>query len=131
MRTVNITCENTHQEYEIELGTTLRDVKKIIFPENHNHILGALVNNQLQDLQFVVMTPLRVNFIDVTTLDGYSIYSRSLIFVLYQAVAQLFPKKTLRAEYFISNGIFCRIVNKEIVLTPAIISELENKMYIR
>ena len=45
MRTVNITCENTHQEYEIELGTTLRDVKKIIFPENHNHILGALVNN--------------------------------------------------------------------------------------
>ena len=92
MRTVNITCENTHQEYEIELGTTLRDVKKIIFPENHNHILGALVNNQLQDLQFVVMTPLRVNFIDVTTLDGYSIYSRSLIFVLYQAVAQLFPK---------------------------------------
>ena len=76
MRTVNITCENTHQEYEIELGTTLRDVKKIIFPENHNHILGALVNNQLQDLQFVVMTPLRVNFIDVTTLDGYSIYSR-------------------------------------------------------
>lgn len=41
MRTVNITCENTHQEYEIELGTTLRDVKKIIFPENHNHILGA------------------------------------------------------------------------------------------
>ena len=50
MRTVNITCENTHQEYEIELGTTLRDVKKIIFPENHNHILGALVNNQLQDL---------------------------------------------------------------------------------
>ena len=128
MRTVNITCENTHQEYEIELGTTLRDVKKIIFPENHNHILGALVNNQLQDLQFVVMTPLRVNFIDVTTLDGYSIYSRSLIFVLYQAVAQLFPKKTLRAEYFISNGIFCRIVNKEIVLTPAIISELENKM---
>ena len=88
MRTVNITCENTHQEYEIELGTTLRDVKKIIFPENHNHILGALVNNQLQDLQFVVMTPLRVNFIDVTTLDGYSIYSRSLIFVLYQAVAE-------------------------------------------
>ncbi len=106
MRTVNITCENTHQEYEIELGTTLRDVKKIIFPENHNHILGALVNNQLQDLQFVVMTPLRVNFIDVTTLDGYSIYSRSLIFVLYQAVAQLFPKKTLRAEYFLFRTAF-------------------------
>ena len=60
MRTVNITCENTHQEYEIELGTTLRDVKKIIFPENHNHILGALVNNQLQDLQWTDTAFIRV-----------------------------------------------------------------------
>lgn len=127
MKTINITCENTRQDYEIEMGTTLRDVKKIVFPENHNHILGALVNNQLQDLQFVVMNPLRVNFIDVTTLDGYSIYSRSLIFVLYKAISELFPKKTLRAEYFISNGIFCRL-NKEFILTPEIIGKLRDKM---
>lgn len=128
MRTVNITCENTQQDYEIELGTTLRDVKKIVFPENHHHLLGALVNNQLQDLQFVVMNPLRVNFIDVTTLDGYSIYSRSLIFILYKAVSELFPKKTLRAEHFISNGIFCRIANKDFLLTPEIITALRLKM---
>lgn len=128
MRTINITCENTQQDYEIELGTTLRDVKKVVFPENHHHILGALVNNQLQDLQFVVMNPLRINFIDVSSLDGYSIYSRSLIFVLYQAVSELFPKKVLRAEYFISNGIFCRIVNKDLVLTTNVIRQLQDKM---
>ena len=125
---INITCENTHRDYDVELGTTLRDVKKIVFPENHHHILGALVNNQLQDLQFVVMNPLRVNFIDVTTLDGYSIYSRSLIFVLYQAVSQIFPKKTLRAEYYISNGIFCRIVDKDVRLTLERIAHLKDKM---
>ena len=90
--------------------------------------MGALVNNQLQDLQYVVMNPLRVNFIDVTTLDGYSIYSRSLIFVLYRAVNQLFPGKTFKAEYFISNGIFCRIENKEIHITPAIVRQLKDKM---
>ena len=94
MKTINITCENTQQDYEVELGMTLRDVKKIVFPENHHHILGALVNNQLQDLQYVVMTSLRVNFIDVTTLDGYSIYSRCFLFVLFKAVSLLFPKKT-------------------------------------
>lgn len=128
MKTIYITCENTHQDYEIEMGTTLRDAKKIIFPENHNHILGALINNQLQDLQYVIMTSLRVNFIDVTTLDGYSIYSRSLIFVLYKAVTELFPKKTLRAEYFISNGIFCRIVNKDIIVTPEVVEQIKAKM---
>lgn len=128
MKTVNITCENTQQEYEIELGTTLGDVKKLIFPENHNHILGALVNNQLQDLQFVVMNPLRVNFIDATSLDGYSIYTRSLIFVLYRAVTLLFPKKKFRTEYFISNGIFCRMVNKEVIITPDTVRQLKEKM---
>lgn len=128
MKTVNITCDNTQQDYEIELGLTLRDVKKIVFPTNHNHILGALVNNQLQDLQYVIMNPKRINFIDVTTLDGYSIYSRSLIFVLYKAIADLFPKKILRAEHLISNGIFCRLVNKDVVLTPERVAALKDKM---
>lgn len=128
MSTVSITCENTHRDYQIEPGMTLRDVKKIIFPENHDHILGALVNNELQDLQFVIMNPLRINFIDVTSLDGYSIYSRSLIFVLYQAVSRLYPRKTLRAEYFISNGIFCRIINKDVVLNPEGVEQLKAGM---
>lgn len=128
MKTVNVTCENTGKDYNIEIGSTLRDVKKIIFPQNHNHLLGALVNNQLQDLQYVVMSPKRVNFIDVTSLDGYSIYSRSLIFVLYRAIALLFPKKTLRAENFISNGIYCRLANKDILLTPEIVQQVKEKM---
>lgn len=128
MKTVNITCENTQKEYEIELGLTLRDVKKIVFPTNHNHILGALVNNHLQDLQYVIMNPKRINFIDVTTLDGYSIYSRSLIFVLCKAVADLFPKKVLRAEHLISNGIFCRLVNRDVVLTPERVEALRDRM---
>ncbi|MEG2277073.1 MAG: nucleoside kinase [Odoribacter sp.] len=128
MSKINITCENTHQDYEIKSGTTLQDVKKIVFPENHHHTLGALVNNELQDLQFVVMHPIRINFIDLNTLEGYSIYTRSLIFVLYRAVTELFPKKILRAEHLISNGIFCRIANKDIVLNPDIIGLIKAKM---
>lgn len=109
MEKVNIFCENTQKNYQIEIGESLKELKKIIFPENHQHILGALVNNELQDLQYILMNPKQVNFIDVSTLDGYSIYARSLLFVLYKALRTLFPKKPLVAEYMISNGIFCRI----------------------
>lgn len=126
MKTITITCENTGHDYTIEPGSTLLEIKRIIYPENHNHILGALVNNQLQDLQYTVLNPVRINFIDVTTLDGYSIYTRSLLFVLYKAVTVLFRSKMLRAEYFISNGIFCRLVNK--TLTPDEIKMLRNQM---
>lgn len=128
MKTIHIICENTQKDYEVELGSTLMGVKQHIYPKSDYPILGALINNQLNDLQYVIMNPVRINFIDATTLDGYSIYSRSLIFTLYQAVQQLFPKKNLRAEYFISNGIFCRMVNREFHLTAEIVGQLKNKM---
>ncbi len=61
MEQVQIFCENTGKNYPIEIGKNLREVKKIIFPQNHNHILGALVNNELQDLQYIVMNPKQVD----------------------------------------------------------------------
>lgn len=128
MEKVSVICENTQKEYRIEIGSALREFKKMVFPHNHKHILGALVNNELQDLQYIIMNPKRVNFIDITTLDGYSIYTRSLIFVLYKAVSTLFPKKTLQAEYNISNGIFCRILNKDILLNPELIEKIRQEM---
>lgn len=128
MEKISIVCENTQQTYKVPAGGTLKDFKKTVFPNNHKHILGALVNNHLEDLQYILMEPKQVNFIDVTTLDGYSIYTRSLIFILYKAINILFPKKTLMAEYLISNGIFCRIANKEIVLTPENIERIKTTM---
>lgn len=128
MEQVEIFCENTGKSYPVEIGRTLREVKKIIFPQNHNHILGALVNNEVQDLQYIVMNPRQVNFIDVSSLDGYSIYTRSLLFVLYKAVDRLFHNLPLTAEYHISNGIFCRIANKDIPLTADAVEKIRTTM---
>ncbi len=36
MEQVEIFCENTGKSYPIEIGSTLREVKKVIFPQNHN-----------------------------------------------------------------------------------------------
>ena len=128
MEQVEIFCENTGKSYPVEIGRTLREVKKIIFPQNHNHILGALVNNEVQDLQYIIMNPRQVNFIDVSSLDGYSIYTRSLLFVLYKAINHLFHDLPLTAEYHISNGIFCRIANKDIPLTADTIEKIRTTM---
>lgn len=128
MKTITIACENTGRNYDIEAGMTLKEIKKIIYPENHNHILGALINHQLKDLQYIVMNPLKINFIDITSLDGYSVYTRSLIFVLYKAVSNIFPRKFLRTEYFISNGIYCRLSNKDLSQEPELVDSLRNEM---
>lgn len=128
MKTANITCTNTGQSYDVEIGSTLNDFKKIVFPENHNHILGALVNNQLKDLEYTIIKPKQIDFIDATSLDGYSVHTRTLIFVLHKAIRTIFPKKTFVAEHFISNGIFCKMVNKEIRTDVPTVALIKQKM---
>ena len=99
-----------------------------MFPDNHQSILGALVNNEVRDLHYEIYNPKYVNFIDVSTLDGYSVYMRSLVFVLYKAVINLFGKKTLIVEYQLSNGVFCRLANKDIILTSERIDSIKAEM---
>lgn len=123
-----VICENNGKEYTIANGTSLKEFKQIVFPTNHNHILGALVNNEIQDLHYELYNPKYVNFIDLTSLDGYSMYARSLIFLLYKAVKNLYPKKNIAVEYYISNGIFCRMANKDFILTPERIATIKQEM---
>ncbi len=128
MKTITITCENTGRDYHVAPGTTVGELQQIIHPENRYPVMGALVNNQLQDLQYVIMAPSRINYVDMTSLDGYSVNTRSLIFVLYKAVTQLYPRRLLRVEYFLSNGIYCRISNPDTKLTAEIIDRLREEM---
>lgn len=125
---ITVFCENTQQAYQIPTGSSLKEFKKIVFPDNHQNILGALVNNEVRDLHYEIYNPKYVNFVDVTTLDGYSVYLRSLVFVLYKAVINLFGKKTLIVEYQLSNGVFCRLENKDIVLTGERIDMIKAEM---
>ena len=66
---ITVFCENNGQEYQIPTGSSLKEFKKIVFPMNHQNILGALVNNEVQDLHYEIYNPKYVNFVDVTTLD--------------------------------------------------------------
>ena len=128
MKTITITCENTGRDYHVAPGITVGELREIIHPRNTFPVMGALVNNQLQDLQYVIMAPSRVNYVDMTTLDGYSVNTRSLIFVLYKAVNQLYPRRALRVEYFLSNGIYCRISHPDTKMTAEIVDRLREAM---
>jgi uridine kinase len=111
MKTTTIFCKNTNKSYHIPFGSTLQEIKEIIYPMESRHILGALVNNELQGLQYIIITPAQIKFIDHSTLEGYQIYCRSLVFILYHAITELFPNYKLRVEYPISNGLYCNIIN--------------------
>ncbi|MDR0766277.1 MAG: nucleoside kinase [Odoribacteraceae bacterium] len=105
---LTIFCENERQSFTVPTGSSLKEVEQIIFPDTRNEFLGALVNNEIRDMHYELYKPKSVRFITISSLDGYSIYIRTLVFILYKAIKTLYPRDGLLVEHFISNGIFCR-----------------------
>ena len=79
------------------------------------------VNNKSEDLRFPIFAPKQIEYLDDLSETGRRVYIRALCFMLYKAVAELFPQAQLRIEHSIFRGYFCRIFNDGD--TPAILSE--------
>ncbi len=127
-RNIKITCLNNNNVKNYKLGTSL---KEIIIDQDislAHPILGAMVNNQLEELDYSIYKPKVIRFIDITHKDGLLMYIRSLSFILIKAVKELFPDKKIRIQHSISKGFYCEMdgIQKEGLLQ--VTSDIENRM---
>ncbi len=102
-------CENTKTEKKYPFGTTLADIvedQKIDIGED---ILGAMANNTLKELDYMLYKPKTVRFIGYGHPDGQRMYTRSLSMVLFKAVVDLYPNLKLRIEHTVSKGLYCEL----------------------
>lgn len=106
---ITIYCENTELEKNYPFGTTLQDIIQDQKIDIGSPILGAMVNNTLKELDYLVYKPKTVRFIDYRHPDGKRMYMRSLSLVLFKAVVDLYPKNKLKIEHAVSNGLYCEI----------------------
>lgn len=125
---IEIICENTGCRNQYPIGTTLGEIAEDVDVHLKNPIVGALVNNKLKELTYQVYKPKKVRFIDVTHDDGMRMYNRSLIFVLFKAVCELYPKSELSVRHPISNGIYCTLEKDNIFLTELDIEKIRQRM---
>ena len=127
-KTIKITCLNTNITKKYTPGITLLEIAKDLNIKLKNRILGARVNNTLTELDYQIFRPKIIEFIDITNIDGYKMYQRSLSFVLVKAVKDIFPKYTLKIEHSISKGFYCEIKNKLTKLKHEDIFKIADKM---
>ncbi len=106
---VRIKCINNNQIKEYPKETTLAEIAKDLNITLKAPIIGALVNNKVAELSYEVYHPKNIEFIDVTHPEGLRLYMRSLNFILYKAVKDLYPQARLTIEYSISKGIYCEV----------------------
>ena len=72
-------------------------------------VVSARVNNKSEGLNFRVYNNKDVEFLDVRNHSGMRTYVRSLCFILYKAVSELFPQGKLYVEHPVSKGYFCNL----------------------
>ena len=116
MNNVEIVLVNTGERKTIEQGTSLAQLaeeyekqKTLADGKAPWPVLGALVNNTVKPLQYRVYNPKTIQFLDVSTRQGFRLYRSSLTFMLYTAVHDSYPKARLFIDHSLQNGFYCRI----------------------
>lgn len=114
MNNIEVVIENFNERRYVEHGTTLAEIvnqSKTQFMEltSGRPILGALVNNRLQTLQYRIYNPRTIEFFDISHRQGKRLYQHSLGFMCYKAVKDTYPSARLYFDHSLLNGTFCRI----------------------
>ena len=128
MKQVEIFCINTGETHYFPLGTSLLEISEQLQIKTKNRVCGAIVNHQVKELSFCVVKTKQVEFFDVSHPYGILMYLRSLIFVLYAALREVFPGVSMRIRKGISNGYFCELNGLERTITDSDIFALKQEM---
>lgn len=128
MNTIDIYCLNNGIKKAYPLGITLAEIKDDLQVKLKNPVLGALVNNRIKELSFVVVKNKKVEFIDYSHPDGMRLYVRSLVFILYAALREVFPQVKLKMMHGISRGYYCELSGLERPITDSDIFAIKTEM---
>lgn len=106
---IKIFCVNNQKEIEVEKGSSVLEIFNKSGIELNSRVMGALVNNRTQSLNFRVYKPKTIEFFDYSSPHGERVYIHTLSLILYKAVTDIMPNAKLDIEHSISKGIFCRL----------------------
>lgn len=91
-------------------------------------IVGAIVNWELRELTYSILTDVEVRPVTMADSDGMRIYRRSLTFLLSAAFDELFPGVKLFVDHSVSSGgYFCRVADRS-PLSEQELTRLEHRM---
>src|SRR5574344_476025 len=126
---IPVACVNNNMKMtNVSVGTTLVQFINQVGIEQPFPILGAMVNNKVKDLTYPIHKPSIIQFFDIRSRHGISMYIASLTFVLYKAVKDLYPEGELQVIMPISKGRYCEINHLSAPLTADVILKIRSRM---
>ena len=107
---LQIRCINNNETREVPFGSSLQEIFKEFNLDASLVPISAKVNNVSQGLKFRLYQNRDIEYLDITNPSGMRVYIRSLCFVLYKAVQDVFPGSKLYIEHPISRGFYCNFI---------------------
>jgi len=94
----------------------------------HDPIMGAVVNGELRELTHPVELDSRVRLVTMSDPDGSGIYRRSVTFLLEAAFEDVFPTADISVDHSMSSGgFYCTPINRG-PLSPEELGAVEARM---
>ena len=109
MKNIEIYCINTGASETFPLGTTLAEIATRLGIELEGPVCGAYVNHRVKPMDFELVKPKQIEFFDYSMRDGQRMYLRTLSFIFFVAVKNLWPEARLRIDHAISKGYYCSL----------------------
>ncbi len=125
---IEIYCLNNQSNITVEGGEKLLHIYNRLSLDKSLPAVTARVNNKSESLDFRVYNKCDIEFVDITDPSGMRAYIRSLCFVLYKAVEELYPGTQLRIAHSVSNGNYCILNNGDTPIEPEVVAALRNRM---
>lgn len=108
---IEIICKNNNIKILVPFGSSIKGICKFAGYNTEHPILGAYVNNKVQNTDYKVYMPKTVRFFDIKNPNGRRMYAMSLMFLFYKAVKDIFPKGDLNIHHSMSKGYYSEINN--------------------
>lgn len=113
---------------EIPVGMTLLEFAREQQQNYDSEIVGAILDNVLQDLQHETKGVQDVKFVTLDSKWGWDIYRRSVLFLLLTAAHELAPDAEGVAMFTANKGLFCEVRHIAYGLDAAGVARLEARM---
>lgn len=127
MKTIRIFCKNTNAYHDVPKGATLEEVYEFLDIRLPHCVTSCKVNNRVEGLHYTLNDSRDIEYLNLTTSTGLRTYTRSLFFVLYKAVYDLYPGTDIRIGTPVSNGYYCQF-DVEGGVTQEMVTRLRERM---
>ena len=97
---ISVYCHNNQHNTAYPHGTSLMEVAKAEGIVLKYPLLGALVNNKVRDMNYLIHKSCQIRFFDGSSAYGNDMYKRSLYFMLFKVVSDLLPNVCMRTKRY-------------------------------